>query len=118
MKATLTDFPLLSQIQRPADGTIILGGGHRVPGTEGKLVGSTEDGVLLPEITQHLSEFCRKTFGDWGRESVGEGLDRTWTGIMGFVSSLSVFVLLLWAYLVTRLSEQGRGAVCRSHSTP
>jgi hypothetical protein len=45
----------------------------------------TDDSVLLPSITEHLRTSLKTYFGDeaWGEESIGEGLEHAWTGIMG-----------------------------------
>lgn len=70
-------------IQRPKDGTVILGGGSwTVPITE--LLGQTDDSVKLSPITEHFRTAMSNYLDNWGEEAIGEGLLCDWTGIMGY----------------------------------
>lgn len=102
------DFDYL--IQRPADGSMILGGGRCLTSSESiwlswnlfpplrlscsadNCIDQTDDSVLVPELTQHLSAALPANFEGWGEEAIGEGLVRTWTGIMAMTHDLVPFV--------------------------
>lgn len=83
-----------------ASGEIVLGGGWgaliksgELP--EAKVFGETNDGpesidpaltkgawVAMLVLTPDLKNFMKDNFANWGDEAFGEGLTRTWTGIM------------------------------------
>ena len=47
-------------IQRPKDGTIIVGGGRWKVSVE-NLIGNTDDSVKIPDLTEYLREVMKKT---------------------------------------------------------
>ncbi|TXT08636.1 hypothetical protein VHUM_02764 [Vanrija humicola] len=72
-----------------ASGQIVLGGGWAPLVKEGTLpaawvYGETNDGPesIDPALTKGALEFMKDNFAGWGSEAYGEGLTRTWTGIM------------------------------------
>ncbi|KAF8590750.1 FAD dependent oxidoreductase [Ramaria rubella] len=78
-------------IQRPKDGTIILGGGRwKVPIEE--MLGQTNDSMKFPAITAHLKDALSEYLEDWGQESIGEGLLCDWTGVMGYTPEAVPYV--------------------------
>ncbi|WVQ83329.1 hypothetical protein IAT38_005468 [Cryptococcus sp. DSM 104549] len=42
-----------------------------------------DDSVVMPSMHNWMKEYCARTFEGWGKEAHGEGLVRSWTGIMG-----------------------------------
>ncbi|KAI5480114.1 hypothetical protein MNV49_001774 [Pseudohyphozyma bogoriensis] len=62
-------------IQRPSDGTIIIGGGHEN--------NDFNDSKTKEPEANYLRTYNQKTYADWGEEKGGEGTNRVWTGIMG-----------------------------------
>jgi len=78
-------------IQRPKDGTIILGGGRwKVPLAD--QLGQTDDSVKLPVITEYLKSSLREYLQGWGEEAIGEGLLCDWTGIIGYTPEAVPYV--------------------------
>ncbi|WWC58969.1 uncharacterized protein I303_101514 [Kwoniella dejecticola CBS 10117] len=45
-------------------------------------IGSSDDSELIPACTSYLKTFMKKTMVDWDEKAEGEGLVRTWTGII------------------------------------
>ncbi|WRT63934.1 uncharacterized protein IL334_000861 [Kwoniella shivajii] len=43
---------------------------------------NSDDTVLLPECTKYLEGFMTRTFDGWNENAIGEGLMRTWTGVI------------------------------------
>ncbi|THH16072.1 hypothetical protein EW146_g4508 [Bondarzewia mesenterica] len=85
----LNDYDYM--IQRPNDGTIIIGGGRWKVPIE-KLLGQTDDSERLPELTEHLKNTMKDYMEDWGDEAIGEGLLHDWTGIMGYTPEAIPYV--------------------------
>ncbi|KAK8850329.1 hypothetical protein IAR55_004246 [Kwoniella newhampshirensis] len=76
-------------VQTPMGG-IILGGGLHAMIREGKCkledsLGQIDDSGVDPAQTEHLGSFMKDNFIEWGPEGYGEGLTRTWTGILSVV---------------------------------
>ncbi|ORY30770.1 FAD dependent oxidoreductase-domain-containing protein [Naematelia encephala] len=78
-------------VQTPSGG-IVLGGGLRALIRDGKVkfedsYGAVNDSgdSVEPAQTEHLGSFLRDNFVGWGPEGHGEGLTRTWTGILSTV---------------------------------
>lgn len=69
-------------IQRPSDGTIILGGGEYVYREEH--VNNCDDSKIMPAITELLRNTMKDNFDGWGNEAHGEGFERDWAGIQGY----------------------------------
>ncbi|KAL1700072.1 FAD dependent oxidoreductase-domain-containing protein [Schizophyllum commune] len=78
-------------IQRPKDGTIIVGGGRWAVPVE-NLIGNTDDSVKIPDLTEYLREVMKKTMTGWGEEALNEGLLVDWTGIMGYTPEAVPYV--------------------------
>ena len=91
------DYDFLAQnnfdymIQRPKDGTIIVGGGRWKVSVE-NLIGNTDDSVKIPDLTEYLREVMKKTMTGWGEEALNEGLLVDWTGIMGYTPEAVPYV--------------------------
>ena len=70
-------------IQRPRDGTIIMGGGRwKVPVEQ--LIGNTDDNSKFEVLTKYLAESMKMYMKGWGDEKPGEGLLYDWTGEIFF----------------------------------
>ncbi|GJJ06995.1 hypothetical protein Clacol_001193 [Clathrus columnatus] len=78
-------------IQRPKDGTIILGGGRSQVALDDQ-IDQTDDSVKNPAITEYLRVVLRDYLEGWGEESIGEGLFSDWTGVMGYTPEAVPYV--------------------------
>ncbi|KAK1230922.1 hypothetical protein PQX77_005953 [Marasmius sp. AFHP31] len=78
-------------IQRPKDGTIIMGGGRWEIPVE-QLIGNTDDKNKFEVLTKYLAGSMKKYMEGWGDELPGEGLLYDWTGIMGYTPEAVPYV--------------------------
>lgn len=51
----------------------------------GETIGETDDSKLMPAFTAEFEKYCREHFIGWDKEAHGEGLTRTWSGILTWV---------------------------------
>lgn len=75
-----------------ASGEMVLGGGAAPLVKDGRmslsrLYGNVDDSErsIDPETTKDLARFMRDNFVNWGEEAYGEGLTRTWVGVLTHV---------------------------------
>ncbi|KII91508.1 hypothetical protein PLICRDRAFT_173346 [Plicaturopsis crispa FD-325 SS-3] len=79
VRTSLTEIEYL--MQRPADGTVIMGGARSV---DEKFNNNTDDTVVLEGMTKHLTNYLPNALEGWVPKAVNEGMHQTWTGILGY----------------------------------
>lgn len=67
-------------VQRPRDGTIIMGGCSTL---DKERMYNSDDSATIPHVEKALREWAGNTYERWGTERGGEGSKHVWTGILG-----------------------------------